>query len=89
VKVEWLNRDLTEAIVTIGWWKWKRRTVVRWVEAMGSWVYRRDPSYRVGWEYASDLSALRSKEIAHKYRREVDAMWARDSEFPEARLLKP
>jgi hypothetical protein len=97
MKIEWLNTDLTEAIVTRGWWRPKWTRVVR---TCGSPV----PSYN--WWFTAterrvsdvDYHLARAVEVAREAemkRREREANriaddrdWLDTGRFPRARLIE-
>lgn len=85
MKIEWLNAECTEAIVTRGWWRWKRQAHVK---RDGGWFFA------VSGRYVSQ-SIIRALQKAHERakrdedRRKVDADWTpvRRARLPEARLI--
>lgn len=94
MKVEFLNDDLTQAIITKGIWWWKRQAVV---ERYGEQdVYGEYSSWKTpGWRYVvtkvmllgDDCARLNNLAKAHKFEQNEQMVWTKPG-IPPARLLK-
>lgn len=88
MKIEWLNADCTEAIVTRGWFR-KSQARVRWhasTEKSG-WRYAANDEQCEDWLCAALYDAdARERRIRTEARKR--SAWQPVARFPKARLLE-
>jgi hypothetical protein len=90
--LEWLNDDLTRALIVRGWWKWKRVATVVWLKEVNH--YRSWPD---DWAFAGGhrcptalekwLDRQRDKEIKARRLKTEETVWVPLGQIPEARLI--
>lgn len=88
MKIDWLNSDMTEAQLTRGWWRWKRRAVVVRFEPEHSW----DPR----WKHMESGKVMESGESycietersEAMQRHENERDWQPVRDVPRARLVE-
>lgn len=87
MKIEWLNRERTEAIVTRGWWRRKRRAHVERFEPEHSWEkrWRFVPSGNLAADIAYEVERQRALAIG---RDKHDADWQPVCDLPVARAKR-
>lgn len=90
MKIEWLNADCTEAIVTRGWWRPKSTVVHLSADTLtdlrARWMFSatRRVVQDVNWTLAGELSASYRKAL----RDAADSTdWTDTGRMPKARLL--
>ncbi len=92
VKIKWLNDKMTEAIITKGYWWWKRFAHVYWdnVWRDGYPVWRfKQTGYEIGRDDSWELQWAKAAEEARlAYVPREGKEWVRDIGLPAAHLLK-
>lgn len=92
MKVRWLNADLTEAEVTIGFWWWTRVATVKFDLVSGWWEFAgtgtRCYEFVMG---PTTLEVLlqqaRQRELGVRRSAELSLNWRRPAKLPRAKLL--
>lgn len=97
--IQWLNSDMTEALVTRGWWRWKRQAHVVYLEPHEVVGYPRLRGwYHVATQRACDhrLVQLIGKHSGREARKQHRALvaerergnWQPVRSLPKARVVK-
>ena len=91
MRIEWLNDEMTEAVVTRGVWRWKRRALVKlqprpktYDQENAVWAYAisgKDCEYDL-------VSSLDSCRKSTRKRRQHEQDWQPVSPMPRARVVK-
>lgn len=83
MKVEFLNEEKTRALLTRGWWRWKKQAIIRrkWADETRWWVYE-----STGRDCDLDVNTIMRKGL--EWSRVSKQEWVSPAKIPEARWLK-
>lgn len=83
MKVEFLNEEKTRALLTRGWWLWKKQAFVRrkWADETRWWVYEST-------DRDCELDVNKFIRKALEWTSVTKQEWISAAKIPEARLLR-
>lgn len=91
MRITWLNPSLTEALVTRGWWRWKRQAMVQSVQsksgAYDKWVFA-GTDVEVDWKVRRYLNDAITEIYVKRIREAERCNWQLVSSLPEAKAVK-
>lgn len=88
MKITWLNPQLTEALVTRGWWRWKRQARVQSKSgAYERWVFA-GTDVEVDWKVRRYLNDAVTQIYVERIREAERSNWQPASSLPEAKAVR-